>query len=171
MSELPQLLMRRDLSGLPDLCLPADMSLKCFSHGMEADWNNIITASFQTPFDFDAFMRTDKAFCDERVLFLCVDGAPVATAAAWNVERYGDDTGYVHMVGALPECKGRKLGYLVSLAAMHRLRDEGFTQVVLQTDDFRLPAIKTYLNLGFVADLSAHESMPGRWEAVMGALG
>ena len=170
MSDLPQLLMRRDLSNLPDLCLPQGMSLKCFSDGMETCWNDIITTSFETPYDFDKLMRADKAFRHDRVLFLCIDNVPVATAAAWFVNRYGDDTGYVHMVGALPEYKGRKLGYLITLATLHRLKDEGFTKVVLQTDDFRLPAIKVYLDLGFVADMLVHESMPGRWESVMEAL-
>ena len=171
MSDLPQIVMRRDLSCLPELCLPSGVSLKHFTDGMEPYWNDIITKSFETPFDFDTLMRADKAFCDERVLFLYVDDIPVATAAAWHVDRYGGETGYVHMVGALPEYKGRKLGYWVTLATLHRLKDEGFVNVVLQTDDFRLPAIKVYLDLGFVADLSVHESMPGRWEAVMGNLG
>jgi len=136
---------------------------------MEQCWNNIITASFQTPFDFDSFMRADKAFCDQRVLFLCISDIPIATASAWQVEHY--DAGYVHMVGVLPDYKGRKLGRLITLAAMHRLRDEGFTQVVLQTDDFRLAAIKTYLNLDFKVDLSTHESIPSRWNAIMTELG
>ena len=170
MSDLPQLLMRRDLSGLPELCLPTGMKLMHFSNGMEACWNDIIAKSFQTPYDFDKLMRADKAFCDERVLFLCIEGVPVATAAVWHKERFDKDTGYVHMVGALPEYKGRKLGYLVTLAVMHRLKDEGFPKVVLETDDFRLPAIKIYLDLGFVADMSVHESMPERWEAVMSGL-
>jgi len=145
------------------------MVLKHFSDGMESYWNDIITVSFETPYDFDSFMRADKAFASPRVLFICIDNIPVATAAAWYVDRHGSDTGYVHMVGALPEYRGRKLGYLVSLAAMHKLKCEGFSKAVLQTDDFRLPAIKTYLDLGFVADLSVHDSMPGRWEAVLTA--
>jgi len=162
--------MRRDLANLPKLNMPPGMTLKIFSDGMEACWNDIIAKSFETSYDFNNLMRADKAFLHERVLFLCIDNIPVATAAAWHVDRYGSDTGYVHMVGALPEYKGRKLGYLVTLAVLHRLIDEGFTKVVLQTDDFRLPAIKVYFDLGFVADMSVHESMPGRWEAVMGAL-
>ncbi len=40
----------------------------------------------------------------------------------------------------------------------------------LCTDDWRLPAVKTYLNLGFEPEI-IHESHPARWKAVFETLG
>ena len=42
-------------------------------------------------------------------------------------------------------------------------------QAALLTDDPRLPAIKTYLNLGFVPE-HRDDTHPARWEAVAGRL-
>ena len=44
---------------------------------------------------------------------------------------------------------GKNLGYSLSLAALNYFRKKGIKEVFLYTDDFRLPAIKTYLKLGF----------------------
>ena len=46
----------------------------------------------------------------------------------------------------------------------------GWAVARLWTDDWRLPAIKTYLNLGFEPDIE-HESHPERWRAVFEKLG
>ena len=166
MSDLPQLIMTRSLASLPALKFPPGVSCKHFSDGMEADWTAIATESFVNPYDFDKFMRADTAYKPERVLFVCVDEKPVATASAWTAKRF-PDIGYIHMVGALPGYQGRKLGYWVTLAAMYKLVEDGFTQVVLETDDYRLAAIKTYLNLGYEIDFTSHESFQKRWDEII----
>ena len=165
--KLPQLIMYADLANLPELNLPQDISIRSYKEGEESLWLNIIDTAFESSYNFDEYMKKDSAYKPERILFACIDGKPVATASAWYVERYGEDTGYLHMVGALPEYKGRKLGYLISLAAMIKMKQDGFKRVVLQTDDFRLPAIKIYLDLGFEIDLNSHKSIPERWEKIM----
>ena len=167
-SKQPQLLMRASLESLAPLDLPDDITIRSFCDGDEEAWSSIITSSFQAPYDFNKFMKTDPSYDPERVLFAHINGVPVATASWYNTESfYGVDTGCLHMVGALPEYKGRKLGFLISLAVMHKIKDKGYTYVVLQTDDFRLAAIKTYIKLGFEIDLKFHESMPMRWELVL----
>ena len=162
----PALMMHASLEALPPLDLPKGMQLRSFQEDDDEAWSHIISVSFKRPYDFNEHMKKDSAYQAERVLFVLVDGVFAATAAAWQVEKTPADTGYLHMVGALPEYKGRKLGYFISLAAMHKLRQEGFSRVSLNTDDFRLPAIKTYLSLGFVPDLLMHLSMPERWEKI-----
>ena len=162
-NNLPQLVMRRSLLHLPELNLPLDLTVRAFTDSDEEAWNNIIAASFEDHYSFNEFIKKDAEYKAERVMIALIDCVPVATASAWYKEQYGKDTGYVHMVGALPEYKGRKLGYWVSLSALHKLKNDGFTDVVLQTDDFRLPAIKTYINLGFEIDLISHDSIPERW--------
>ena len=49
--------------------------------------------------------------------------------------------------------------------ALNRLLDCGYADIYLTTDDFRLPALKTYLQLGFLPDMF-NEEMPERWKMV-----
>ncbi len=73
------------------------------------------------------------------------------------------------MVGARTHHMGKRLGYWVTLATLYHFVEEELTDAVLQTDDFRLPAIKTYLNLGF-EPLLVHENQPDRWREVFRTL-
>ena len=172
--QMPMLCMvRPDLQNLEPLQFPDGYSLRCFAAGDDAAWEAIIAESFgreDNPDRFDARMRTDPAFMPERVLFIVWEGEPVATASAWHMAKYGPETGYIHMVGVRPGHQGRRLGYLINLAALHRFVSEGRTRALLETDDYRLPAIKTYLNLGF-EPLLVHENQRERWRKVFVALG
>lgn len=167
----PQLLLRVGLKSLPALDLPGAVVIRPFGGGDEEVWNNIIEKSFGQRYDFDSFMRNDPAFNAENILLAEVDGIPAATASAWCRDEFGTDTGYIHMVGCLPEFRGMRLGYWVSLAAMHKMRENGRANAVLHTDDFRIAAIKTYLRLGFEIDFTVHESIPQRWQKIEAALG
>jgi mycothiol synthase len=66
------------------------------------------------------------------------------------------------MVGVKKEFQGKKLGYYVSLKALLDMKERGYKACVLQTDDFREAAIKTYLRLGFDPYIT-HENHPERW--------
>jgi mycothiol synthase len=97
------------------------------------------------------------------------DGALAATASARHLADQ-PQTGYVHWVGTDPAFAGRRLGWWASLAVLHRFVELGKTDAVLHTDDFRLPAVKTYLNLGFLPEIVDPEQ-PERWRKVCAALG
>ncbi len=92
------------------------------------------------------------------------DGRLLATASAQWIPVYEPD-GFLHWVASAPEARGLGLGALVSLAAMHRLRELGFAACRLTTDDERLPAIRTYLRLGFLPKVE-DDTHPGRWRAI-----
>ncbi len=169
----PQLHMfRASLDGLPPVVLPAGCELRCFQAGDEPVWERVIALSFgKNPGEipFEQSMRRD-CFLPERVLFIRRDGADVGTASAYvtPADRM-PDCGYLHYVGVMPGHTGLHLGYQVTLAALHRMRQEGRRRAILQTDDFRLPAIKTYLNLGFVPML-VDENQRQRWREVFANL-
>ncbi len=93
----------------------------------------------------------------------------VASASARLIPERFPHSGYVHWVGALPEYSGKKLGYIISLAILHIFVELGCKDAVLETDDNRLAAIKTYKNLGFVPE-HRHESHPERWAQVISDL-
>lgn len=79
------------------------------------------------------------------------DGEIVATASA----RYLDDypaSGYLHYVAADAARAGRGLGLEVTVAVLREFEEQGLSRAVLETDDFRVPAVITYLRLGFVPE-------------------
>jgi len=70
----------------------------------------------------------------------------------------------------VPAHRGRRLGFWACLAALHRFAEEGREAALLLTDDFRLPAIRTYLRLGF-RPVYTYESHMERWGKVFSELG
>lgn len=93
----------------------------------------------------------------------------VATASArWQPDRYPDE-GYVHWVGADPEHRGKQLGLIVSVATLREFATWGAKGSILHTDDFRIPAIRVYLKLGFVPVVDHATHIP-RWAKLRKAL-
>ena len=68
-------------------------------------------------------------------------------------------------MAADPDHKGKGLGYIVCAAVVKRFLDVGYSEIFLKTDDFRLPAVKTYLKMGFVPHYTADDHKQ-RWENV-----
>ena len=100
--------------------------------------------------------------CGERV---------VATASSRHVPEYQPSTGYVHWVGTHPDHVRKGLAAALIERVLQDFRSREYTSAVLQTDDFRLPAIKVYLRYGFlpVYEVDA-EDHRGRWSALLQAM-
>ncbi len=166
-------MVRPNLENLEPVELPAGYAVRHFRDGDEQAWEKIIAESFNRKDNSDKFedrMRKDTACRPERVLFITYNDEPVATASAWYKEKFGADAGYIHMVGVLPGHQGRRLGYWVNMAALQQFVAENRKSAVLQTDDSRLAAIKTYIRLGFEPYL-IHENQRDRWHEIFAALG
>ncbi|MGZ7445083.1 GNAT family N-acetyltransferase [Paenibacillus sp. TH7-28] len=166
---LPQLVMRRSvLSDLPDLTdnpLPPGFHLRSYEAGDDAAWESLIRRAFGWERSFQREIAGHDCFKPERVLFICDGSAPVATACAWYEPEWGADSGYLHMVAVDPGYAGMGLGYAASLAALRQMNADGRRQAVLETDDFRLPAIVTYFKLGFLPEVR-EEALKQRWKQV-----
>jgi mycothiol synthase len=78
--------------------------------------------------------------------------------------------GEVGWVACHPAHRGRGLGAVVTAAVTRRLRELGYAQIHLFTEDERLPALRMYLRLGFVPYLDLPD-MRERWQAVCQAMG
>lgn len=176
MSEgLPQLVMRRPhLDDLPEPILPPGYQLRCFEEGDQVGWSELIELAFEWESgqaDFETMMRSHSAYAPERIkVVVTPQGQIVATASCWSAARFDDDHRSLHYVASHPDHRGGRLGFLVSLAAMHHAVAEGARAMVLLTDDFRDTAIKTYLRMGFV-QLCTHRSHLERWRLIQGRLG
>jgi mycothiol synthase len=102
---------------------------------------------------------------DVAVTYVVEDGGKlVATASVRYHERF-PGAGYVHWVGVDPAQRGRRLGTVVMARVMRRFAADGRTFSILETDDFRLPAIASYLGQGFIPHYTDpdHEE---RWSKV-----
>lgn len=171
---LPQLVMRRPyLNDLPEPVLPPGYQLRCFEEGDEVGWNDLMKLAFEWDpgqADFETMMRSNSAYAPQRVKIVTTQGQIVATASCWSAARFDDDHRSLHYVATHPDHRSRRLGFQVSLAAMHHAVSEGAHFMVLLTDDFRDAAIKTYVRMGFVP-LNTHRSHPERWRLIQGRLG
>ncbi|MDA1192497.1 MAG: GNAT family N-acetyltransferase [Candidatus Poribacteria bacterium] len=163
-----QLRMKRDdYDGLPEVAMPDGYTLRAYQPGDEPHWANVINSvgdlgKWDVDRVYSGLTQTDR-FQPSGLFFAVKDDTPVATACAYP-ERAGDKSvGQLHMVGVDPAHQGKRLGFWVSLAVVEWYRDNGFERVYLLTDDFRLAAVKTYLNMGFKPDFR-DDDHEGRWK-------
>lgn len=101
---------------------------------------------------------------EEMCYFLLVDGRPAATASVLCDHK--TKQGYLHMVACKPEFRGMGLGTLLNRVAVYTLKQEQMESAYLTTDDWRIPAIKSYLRAGFLPDLDSEPDFRQRWSAI-----
>jgi mycothiol synthase len=122
-----------------------------WEYSCEADtWIDIIKQSFGEQWSAPQFRRElieSSGYKGDNIFFLSSNGFTIGTVTAFVA---GEDHGYLHMLGIVPEFQGRGLGYLLGLKVLHYFKN--YKKVTLMTHSDRLPAIKTYLKLGFVPD-------------------
>lgn len=73
--------------------------------------------------------------------------------------------GMIHMVCCRGKYRGIGIGNAIVSYALAQLTGRGTTQIGLTTDDFRLPAIRAYLRMGFEPVIDSEE-MRERWDNV-----
>lgn len=167
--------MYKDLEDLPASAIPTGYEVRRFEAGDESIWVALLQENGELgEWNLERaerlFARKNGAVWRESIHFLMHQGRAVATAC---VQLHTDisDGAELGWVAALPDCRGLGLGRAVCLTVLHFMRNQGYRRAFLRTDDYRLPAIKTYLRLGFRPSMSYHDSFPARWRAVEAALG
>jgi mycothiol synthase len=166
--DLPALRMWRPNTPLPVCSLPQGYSIRLLRDDEGEAWcacllndmgiDVISQELFKEKMLDDADVPSDSIFCVEDEKHL-----PVATATA-QLKKEGN-VATLHMVGAKESARGKGLGLAVCAAAVQKHLDEGYEGCFLTTHDWRLPAVKHYLKLGFMPVLN-HESMRGRWQII-----
>ena len=82
----------------------------------------------------------------------------VATAMCQhNYSGQSPFTGDVGWVACHPDHRGKGLGLALCARVIQRFLEAGYTAIQLHTEYFRLPAIKTYLRIGFVPLINSSE--------------
>ena len=115
----------------------------------------------------DAILSRPEIVPERDVFFLDYEGKHIATATCYiNSEEEGD----LHMVGMLPEFRGKGLSKYILRKALCHLNGSAVKFIHLTTDEFRRAAIRSYLDFGFLP-VDYDEDMKCRWEQVLYDLG
>jgi len=171
----PQLRMAMtDFAHLPPVEAPAGYELRTYRQGDEQHWADIMNSTGQmgswTAEKVERDITGSPRFIREAMFFATWDGTPVSTACAFLDDPSSREVIQLHMVATKPEHQGKGLAKVCSLAVMHYSAEHGCKEVYLRTDDFRVPAVRMYLKMGFqpsYVDGAGEE----RWQGVLRALG
>ena len=162
-------MVRRNLEDLPNLQCSNGYHIRTYRKGDEVHWARIMDTAFvdqgRTAQDTYANVINQPDFDPNGFFFAVYEDLPIGTACAWRRCFRDERVGYIDMLAVLPEHTGHRLGKWLTLFLLHYFRAQRLTCVVLDTDDFRLSAIKNYLNLGFVP-LCIRKNHEERWRAI-----
>ena len=160
---------RHSLENLPTLQCPEGYHIRTYQPGDEIYWARIMDSVFvdkdRTAQDAFTEVINQPNFDPDGFCFVIHEDIPIGTACAWKEFLRGKPIGYIDMLAVLPEHTGRKLGKWLTVFLLHYFKARCMASVMLDTDDFRLPAIKNYLNLGFVP-VYAGDNHRLRWQNI-----
>ena len=159
------------VNELSDVPLPDGYALRAYRAGDERSWVRLLNLAGFTTWDLQ---RIQKYLADaergegSRVIAkgAAIVSATFASRASWNDRQVG----VLDFVASHPEHRRRGLSRAVCTAVLGFMVAAGYPEVILDTDDWRLPAIGMYLSLGF-EPVMRREDMPARWDVVRQKLG
>ena len=171
---LPQLRMTLDrFDSLPPLELPPGYVMTTLRESGVDAWIAVLNATGQLG-DWDAgrageWLSGERSAIPDGTFIATSGGRPAATCCTIP-PTFTERRAELGWLSVAPEHQGRGLGRQVCLAVLHFARRMGYDEIYLNTDDWRLPAVRTYLDLGFEPEMT-HGSHPRRWKAVYEKLG
>jgi mycothiol synthase len=154
-----------DLPALP--ALPEGLSLRTYVPDDKASLAALLTRAFNETWDLQRVGERLAEAPDVSAIYLIIAGTNelVATASARLMDLY-PGSGYLHWVGVDPTRQGNGLGAYVSGCVLRYFKDLGLRDAVVETHDYRLAAVRTYLRLGFVPEPRDREEQQ-RWARVL----
>ncbi len=163
---------QEQLDQPPTVSVADGYRLRTYQPGDEPDFFHVMSLAGFEGWDMEQLLPWLKKILPGG-WFLVEDeasGQLVATAmAVHNPTQYYPFGGELGWVAAHLDHAGHGLGATVCAAVVTRLLKGGYTNIYLNTDDERYPAIKTYLKLGFRPVLLTAD-MTERWEAICNRL-
>ncbi len=163
--------------GYRQLLMEAPLDVELPEIGSLPEHDGIHAADASAKQSFDWIMRNtfhgvtyermteDPTVAPERTFFYSDFDMDVGTATARIMP---DGVAKLHMVAVDPAYTGKGISYKLCLTVMKTHQALGFKSCRLETDDFRLSAIKTYLSLGFKPLYEAGDTeMEERWAKVL----
>ncbi len=168
---MEQLRMIHKLKELPEYNLAEGFSLRMYQPGDEPAWTEICSYGLLNEEELDegwskCMLAMDTLVPERDVYFICdKTGKAVATCTAFALS---DTVALLHMLGALPEARGHRLATSMTAYGIHKMVREmkpGERMMRLKSDDWRVSAVRTYLQCGFQPVLF-DTGMQERWTAI-----
>lgn len=157
----------------PDVKVPAGYTLRTFRAGEEPQFYRLMELAGWPGWDAKELKPWQEAVLAESwfVAEENTSGKIVASAMGLHDPADPNPTGSeLGWVAGDPDHAGRGLGRAVCAAVTRRLIESGYRDIHLLTDDWRVPALKIYLKMGYVPILFLPE-IAERWEAICVNLG
>ncbi len=144
-------IMRLDnLENLKDLPVVDGYDVRTYRSGDEKIWVRLVKRSFGQYFPADiAKICESEEFDQNGFFFLKHANEFVGTVYAMQMRFQGARMGCVHMLGIVPEYRGRGLGHFLALYTLHYFRKIGLHSAILDVNEANSVARKTYVSLGF----------------------
>jgi GNAT superfamily N-acetyltransferase len=151
--ESTRLFMRRPwLEDLPVLAVPAGCTVRAYQPGDLLALCTVLTRAFGDTSDEEHVRRKLIDAGDVEEIYVVAEGDRLLATASARVMPIYPGSGYLHWVAADPDVHGKGLGTLISVRVLQHFRERGLRDAVLETNDFRLPAIRAYMRLGFIPE-------------------
>ena len=161
---------RENMENIPQFAIPDGFAIRNYRRNEGHIWTRIQRAA-EPYIDIDdgLFMREfkrDLSAMEDRSFYLTTDtGEEIGTITAWwQAEGWGQ----IHWVAICPAYQGRGLSKPMMSVAMERLK-QSHDRCFLDTSTRRIPAIKRYLDFGFIPDGSRENSREA-WREVASVL-
>ena len=165
----PQLRMQfRAFAALEAVRLPPGYTLATLAERTPGEWIAVLNATGQLGAWDHA--RAERCLNDPRPVvpegtYLVLRGGHAVATACTVLPTPAEPRAEVGWVAVDPGHQGRGPGLQVCAAVLWYARRHGWTAAILNTDDWRLPAIRVYLKLGFEPEIT-HDSHPARWQEI-----
>jgi mycothiol synthase len=167
----PNIRMKRPtLTNLPLVpLLPDGYELKLFTNQNSIDnLANALTKAFEDPWDE---VRTKAELTEapdvHAVYVVTFQGDSVATASSQLRAQRTTTSGYVHWVGTCPNHRGKGLAYALVARVLQDFVERGYGGAYLETQSYRLAAIRTYMRLGFTPEYEVEgQNQQAIWSSV-----
>jgi len=172
----PQLQMiwpQRLLSKPPEILVPDGYYLRTYSPGDEPGWYKLMDLAGWPGWDAKMLEPWKARILPYSWLMILSRENRVIVSSAMGLHEHTDLHAFGGQLGWVardPAHSGLKLGMAVCAAVTARLIGMGYEDIHLGTEDFRLPALITYLRLGYVPFIYS-PGMSARWERICVKLG
>ena len=171
--QLQMLLCEAVIDDPPAVRVPDGYLMRQYRPDDEAEYLRLMHSAGFTGFDGAQVARLLESTLPDG--FFVVEHKSTAALVATAFARHRPTElhpfgGELSFVATDPDHRGKGLGTAVSAAVIRRFVEAGYRRIYLLTDDWRLPAIKIYLRLGF-EPMQHCEGMAERWDKVLEELG
>lgn len=149
--------------------VPEGYLLRNFRDGDEEPYVNLMNLAGFSEWNKDNLNAVIEGARPNEIFFIehVETSEIVATTMGWQKpSKYFSSGVELGWVACSPDHRGKGLGSIVCAAVTNGFLVCGYHQIYLQTDDFRLPAIKTYLKLGYIPVYHLPD-MQQRWKTVI----